>query len=52
MKAQLERYSQPLQDRQGNFGYRIKQISLQNEIVPFPHFSDLSIDLNRVFLSS
>lgn len=48
----LERYSQPYQDRQGNFGYRVKQISLQNEIVPLPNFSDLSIDLNRVFPSS
>ena len=27
--TQLERYSQPYQDPQGNFGYRVKQISLR-----------------------
>jgi Uma2 family endonuclease len=49
---QLERYSQPYQDSQGNFGYRIKQISLQNESVIIRHFDDLSIDLNLVFPGS
>lgn len=46
---QLEQYSQPYQDNQGNFGYRIKQISLRNETVALPIFSDLSVDLNLVF---
>ena len=46
---QLERYSQPYQDSQGNFGYRVKQISLRNETVTFFSFPDLSLELNRVF---
>lgn len=50
--TQLERYSQPYQDAQGNFGYRTRQISLRNETVTLPGFSDLSIDLNRVFPGS
>jgi hypothetical protein len=50
--TQLERYSQPYQDTQGNFGYRVKQISLRNEIVTLPGFSDLLIDLNCVFPGS
>jgi Uma2 family endonuclease len=49
---QLERYGQPYQDNQGNFGYRTKQISLHNETVTLPIFSDLSIDLNLVFPAS
>jgi Uma2 family endonuclease len=49
---QLERYSQAYQDSQGNFGYRTKQISLRNETVTLPIFSDLSIDLNLVFPGS
>jgi Uma2 family endonuclease len=46
---QLERYTQPYQDTQGNFGYRIRQIALRNETVTLPGFPDLSLDLNRVF---
>ncbi|NDJ19321.1 Uma2 family endonuclease [Myxacorys almedinensis] len=46
---QLERYSQPYQDLQGNFGYRTKQISLQTETVALPEFSDISLDLKRAF---
>lgn len=46
---QLERYGQPYQDSQENFGYRTKQISLRNETATLPIFSDLSIDLNLVF---
>ncbi len=46
---QLECYSQPYQDSQGNFGYRIRQIALHHETVTIPGFSDLSIDLNRIF---
>lgn len=49
---QLERYSQPYQDTQGNFGYRMKQIALRNETVTIPSFSDLPLDLNRVFPGS
>jgi Uma2 family endonuclease len=49
---QLERYSQPYQDTQGNFGYRIRQITLRNETVTVPGFPDLSLDLNRVFPGS
>ena len=46
---QLERYSQPYQDTQGNFGYRIRQVALRNETVVIPGFPELSLDLNRVF---
>jgi len=46
---QLERYSQPYQDTQGNFGYRLREIALPNETVTLPNFPDLSLDLNRVF---
>jgi Uma2 family endonuclease len=46
---QLERYSQPYQDSQGDFGYRTKQISLRNESVILPNFADLLVDLNLVF---
>ena len=49
---QLERYSQPYQDTQGNFGYRIRQVALRNETVIIPGFPDLSLDLNRVFPGS
>jgi Uma2 family endonuclease len=49
---QLERYSQPYQDNQGNFGYRLRQIALRNETVTVPDFSDLSLDLSRVFPGS
>ncbi|NJL09574.1 MAG: Uma2 family endonuclease [Calothrix sp. SM1_7_51] len=48
---QLERYSQPYQDNMGNFGYRLKQISLQNETATLPAFSNLLLDLNLVFPS-
>lgn len=46
---QVERYTQPYQDSQGNFGYRIRQIALRNEIVTIPGLSDLLLDLNLVF---
>lgn len=49
---QLERYSQPYQDTQGNFGYRLREIALPNETVTLPNFPDLSLDLNRVFPGS
>ena len=47
----LEVYTQPYQDLQGNFGYRSKQIFLPNASVTLPGFSDLSVDLSRVFPS-
>lgn len=46
----LECYSQPYQDTGGNFSYRFKQIVLRDEVVPLPHFPDLSVDLAKVFL--
>ncbi len=46
---QVERYTQPYQDSQGNFGYRSRQIALRNEIVSIPGLSDLLLDLNLVF---
>lgn len=46
---QLERYSQPYQDTQGKFGYRLKQIALRHELVTLPGFPNLSLELNRVF---
>ncbi|NJL10052.1 MAG: Uma2 family endonuclease [Calothrix sp. SM1_7_51] len=48
---QLEQYSQPYQDSTGNFGYRLKQISLRNETVTLTGFPNLLLDLNRVFPS-
>lgn len=49
---QLEWYSQPYQDTQGNFGYRMKQIALRNETVTIPGLPDLVLNLNRVFPGS
>ncbi len=45
----LEAYSQPYQDLSGNFGYRIKQIFLPNQMFALPCFPDLSLDLSKVF---
>lgn len=49
---QLEQYSQPYQDTQGNFGYRMKQIALRNETVTIPGLPDLLLNLNLVFPGS
>ncbi len=49
---QLELYSQPYQDAQGNLGYRFKQIALRYESVALPGFPDLSLELDRVFPGS
>ncbi len=46
---QLECYSQPYLNEQGKYGYRLKQIALRHESVAVPGFSDLSLDLDRVF---
>ncbi|WP_250122097.1 Uma2 family endonuclease [Chroococcidiopsis sp. CCMEE 29] len=45
----LEAYSEPYQELQGTFGYRVKRIFLLNEVVTFICFPDLSLDLSRVF---
>jgi len=45
----LECYSDPVQDSQGKFGYRLKLIFLPNESVSLPCFPDLFIDLSKVF---
>jgi Uma2 family endonuclease len=45
----LESYSEPYQDFQGKFGYRRKLIFLANESINLPYFSDLILDLSKVF---
>jgi Uma2 family endonuclease len=45
----LETYSEPYQDLQGNFGYRVKRIVLPNEAIALSCFPDLSLDLSQVF---
>jgi Uma2 family endonuclease len=45
----LETYSEPYQDLQGNFGYSVKRIILQNRAIALPCFPDLSLDLAQVF---
>lgn len=45
----LESYSEPYQDLQNKFGYRHKSILLPNESVKLPHFSELILDLSKVF---
>lgn len=46
---QLERYSQPYKNAQGEFNYLSKQISLPYQSVVIPGFEDVLLDLNRVF---
>jgi Uma2 family endonuclease len=45
----LESYSEPYQASQGKFGYRRKLIFLPRESVNLPNFSDLVLDLSKVF---
>jgi len=45
----LESYSEPYQNRQGNFGYRRKLIFLPNESANLPGFPNLSLDLSKAF---
>lgn len=45
----LEAYSEPYQDLQGNFGYSVKHIILPNQTIVLPCFTDLSLDLSKVF---
>jgi Uma2 family endonuclease len=49
---QLERYSQPYQNIQGEFNYLGKQISLTNQSVSIPEFEDALLDLSRIFPES
>lgn len=46
---QLEIYSEPYHNLQAKSGYRFKQISLCNEVVTLPFFSDLALDLSLIF---
>ena len=48
---QLEMYSEPYQNQQGETGYRFKRIALPNEVVQLPCFPDLSLDLSSIFPS-
>ncbi|BAY30782.1 hypothetical protein NIES2107_26300 [Nostoc carneum NIES-2107] len=46
---QLEAYSEPYQDSQGNFGYRFKRIFLANQSVELPLPLSPTLDLAAVF---
>jgi Uma2 family endonuclease len=48
----LECYSEPYQNKQSIFGYGSKRIILPNQVISLPHFSDLQLDLNKVFSSN
>jgi Uma2 family endonuclease len=45
----LECYSEPYEDLRGKFGYRRKLIFLPNDSVNLSSFSDLVLDLSKVF---
>lgn len=45
----LECHSEPLQDSQGKFTYRKKEILLPTEPVTLPCFPNLTLDLSKVF---
>ncbi len=45
----LEVYSEVYQNSQGKHGYSNKRIILSNQLINFPCFPDLSLDLVRVF---
>ncbi|MBH8565014.1 Uma2 family endonuclease [Nostoc sp. CENA67] len=46
---QLERYSQPYQNAQGEFNYLSKQIYLPHQLVEIPGFEDSLLNLSRIF---
>jgi hypothetical protein len=46
---QVERYSQPYQTAQGEFGYLNKQISLANQAIAIPGFEDATLELSKIF---
>lgn len=52
LENHLEAYSEPFQELQGNYGYRLKRIVLPNEAIALPYFPDLSLDLSKVFPSN
>jgi len=45
----LEAYSEPYQDSQGNFGYRMKRTVLPNQTIIIPCFPELLLDLFKAF---
>jgi len=45
----LECYSEPYQNKQGQFGYANRRIVLPNQVISLPCFPDLSLDLSKVF---
>lgn len=45
----LEMYSEPYQQSESEFGYRVKRIALPNERVKLPQVSELWLDLSIVF---
>ena len=45
----FEVYSEPYQDNQGRYGYSNKRIVLSTQVINFPCFPDLSLDLAKVF---
>ncbi|MGB5962733.1 MAG: Uma2 family endonuclease [Coleofasciculaceae cyanobacterium] len=45
----LEIYSEPYQDLQGNFGFSMKRIVLPNQTIVLPCFSELVLDLAKIF---
>jgi Uma2 family endonuclease len=49
LARQLEVYSQPYQNAQGDFSYLSKQIFLSNQSVPISGFEDVLLDLSRIF---
>ena len=51
LDEQLQTYSQPYQRRNGKYGYLNQQIFLPSQHVHLPSFSDLILDLNKVFPS-
>ncbi|MEJ6483178.1 Uma2 family endonuclease [Nostoc punctiforme UO1] len=45
----LEVYNEPYQNNQGKYGYLNKRIVLSTQVIKFPCFPDLPLDLARVF---
>ncbi|MCE2719815.1 MAG: Uma2 family endonuclease [Dolichospermum sp.] len=45
----LECYSEPYQNKSGEFGYANRRIVLPNQAISLPCFPDLSLDLSKVF---
>jgi Uma2 family endonuclease len=45
----LECYSEPYQDSLGKYGYSNKRIVLPTQVIAFPCFPELSLDLTRIF---